>query len=109
MKDVAKQTGTDPTIPGIYNGKPKITPWQMKDTDQEWYLCLVGQRAMRDLKADTVMATANRDAREREANPTKNPIWTGGGLTYDGVYYLEIPEITTRLRLCRRRRRLHRG
>ena len=41
---------------------------------------------------------ANRDAREREgADPTKvNPIFTGGGLVYDGVIYLEIPEITQR-------------
>jgi hypothetical protein len=55
---------------------------------------------MRDLKADPVMYQANRDARERESNPVKNnPIFTGGGLTYDGVYYLEIPEITQRLLL----------
>lgn len=100
MKDQAKQTGVDPNNPGAYNGRPKINPWQMKDTDQEWYLCLVGSRAMRDLKADPVMYQANRDARERESSPTKsNPIFTGGGLTYDGVYYLEIPEITQRLLL----------
>jgi hypothetical protein len=56
--------------------------------------------AMRDLKADPVMYQANRDARERESNPTNNnPIFTGGGLTYDGVYYLEMPEITQRLLL----------
>jgi hypothetical protein len=55
---------------------------------------------MRDLKADPVMYQANRDARERESNPTSNnPIFTGGGLVYDGVYYLEIPEITQRLLL----------
>jgi hypothetical protein len=55
---------------------------------------------MRDLKADPVMFQANRDARERESSPqTKNPIFTGGGLVYDGVYYLEIPEITQRLLL----------
>jgi hypothetical protein len=100
MKDQAKQTGVDPNNPGVYNGRPKINPWQMKDTDQEWYLCLVGSRGMRDLKADPVMYQANRDARERESSPTKsNPIFTGGGLTYDGVYYLEIPEITQRLLL----------
>lgn len=100
MKDTAKQTGVDPNNPGVYNGRPKITPWQMKETDQEWYLCLLGSRAMRDLKADATMYQANRDARERESSPTKNnPIFTGGGLTYDGVYYLEMPEITQRLLL----------
>jgi hypothetical protein len=34
------------------------------------------------------------------ASPTKNnPLFTGGGLVYDGVIYLEIPEITQRLLL----------
>jgi hypothetical protein len=97
MKDQAKATGM---TSGVYNGKPKITPWQMKETDQEWYLCLVGDRAFRDLKSDPTMYQANRDARERESSPTKsNPIFTGGGLVYDGVYYLNIPEITQRLLL----------
>jgi hypothetical protein len=55
---------------------------------------------MRDLKVDPVMYQANRDARERESSPTtNNPIFTGGGLVYDGVYYLEMPEITQRLLL----------
>jgi len=55
---------------------------------------------MRDLKADPVMYQANRDARERESSPTSNnPIFTGGGLVFDGVIYLEIPEITQRLLL----------
>lgn len=101
MRDQAKQSGVDPNNPGVYNGRPKITPWQQKDTDQEWYLCLVGDRAFRDLKADPTMYQANRDAREREGrDPTKNnPIFTGGGLVYDGVYYLNIPEITQRVLL----------
>jgi hypothetical protein len=99
-KNLAQQSGVDPNNPGVYNGRPKITPWQQKDTDQEWYLCLVGSRAMRDLKADPTMYQANRDARARESSPVKNnPIFTGGGLTYDGIYYLEIPEITQRLLL----------
>jgi hypothetical protein len=100
MRDIAKQTGVSSSNPGVYNGKPKITPWMQKDTDQEWYLCLLGDRAFRDLKADPTMYQANRDARERENSPTnKNPIFTGGGLVYDGVIYLNIPEITQRLLL----------
>jgi hypothetical protein len=86
-KDIAKQTGVDPANPGVYNGRPKINPWMQKDTDQEWYLCLVGDRAFRDLKADPTMYQAN-------------PIFTGGGLVYDGVIYLNIPEITQRLLLA---------
>jgi hypothetical protein len=102
MKNIAQQTGVSASNPGVYNGLPKITPFQMKSTDQEWYICFLGSRAMRDLKADPVMYQANRDAREREgSDPTKNnPIFTGGGLIFDGVIYLEIPEITQRLLLA---------
>jgi hypothetical protein len=102
MKNVAQQTGVSASNPGVYNGLPKITPFQMKEKDQEWYICFLGSRAMRDLKADPTMYQANRDAREREgASPTaNNPIFTGGGLIYDGVIYLEIPEITQRLLLA---------
>jgi hypothetical protein len=99
-KSLAQQSGVSSSNPGTYNGRPKITPWMEKDTDQEWYLCLLGSRAMRDLKADPTMYQANRDARERENSPTKkNPLFTGGGLVYDGLIYLEIPEITQRLLL----------
>jgi hypothetical protein len=101
LKQQAQITGTDPTNPGVYNGRPKVNPWQLEDTDQEWYVCFMGSRAMRDLKADPVMYQANRDARVRTepegGPPAANPIFSGGGLVYDGVYYLEIPEITTRL------------
>ncbi len=99
-KDQAKQTGVDPNNPGVYNGRPKINPWMIEDTDQEWYVMFLGSRAFRDLKNDPVMYQANRDARERENNPTKsNPIFTGGELVYDGIIYKEIPEITQRLLL----------
>lgn len=101
LKDQAKQTGVDPNNPGVYNGRPKITPYMQADGDQEWFVCFVGSRGFRDLKADPVMAQANRDARNREnGDPTKsNPIFTGGAVVYDGVIYLEIPEITQRLLL----------
>ncbi len=101
MKAQAQQTGVDPNNPGVYNGRPKITPYMQADGDQEWYICFVGSRGFRDLKADTVMTAANREARSREGgDPTKtNPLFTGGALVYDGVIYLEIPEITQRLLL----------
>lgn len=99
-KDIAKQTGVDPNNPGVYNGRPKINPWMIEDLDQEWYVCFLGSRAFRDLKADPTMYQANRDARSRENNPTNNnPIFTGGELVYDGIIYKEIPEITQRLLL----------
>lgn len=99
-KQQAQATGVDPNNPGTYNGRPKITPYQLPELDEEYYVCFVGQRAMRDLKADSVMAQANREARARETNATKtNPIFTGGSLIFDGVIYKEIPEITQRLLL----------
>lgn len=102
MKDQAKQTGVDPNNPGAYNGRPKITPWMIEGegNDEEWYVCFLGSRAFRDIKADPVMYQANRDARAREGDPTKsNPIFTGGSLVFDGIIYKEIPEITQRLLL----------
>jgi hypothetical protein len=101
LKQQLMVTGADPNNPGVYNGRPKVNPWQLEETDQEWYVTFVGSRTMRDLKADPVIYQANRDARIRtqpEGGPTaENPIFSGGGIVYDGVYYLEIPEITTRL------------
>jgi hypothetical protein len=90
---LAKRTAQSTTALASW---PAITPWQVEDTDEEWYLCLLGSRGFRDLQADPVMAQANRDARSRESgDPTKtNPIFTGGALVYGGVIYREIPEIT---------------
>jgi hypothetical protein len=94
----AKQTGYDPNIPGNYNGRPKITPWEMEELDEEMYVCFLGDRAFASLQADPTMYQANRDARARETNATKsNPIFTGGALLYDGILYKNIPEITSRL------------
>lgn len=101
-KDLAKQSGVDPNNPGVYNGRPKINPFMIDgdNNDQEWYVCFLGSRAFRDLKADPVMYQANRDARARENDATgTNPIFTGGSLIYDGIIYKEIPEITQRLLL----------
>ncbi|MBO0717565.1 MAG: DUF4043 family protein, partial [Rhizobiales bacterium] len=30
MKMLAKQSGVDPANPGVYNGRPKITPWEIE-------------------------------------------------------------------------------
>lgn len=104
MRDQAKQSGVSPSNPGVYNGRPKITPFQIEGEggDQEWYVCFLGSRAFRDLKADPVMYQANRDARQRESDDVtkRNPIFTGGALVYDGIIYKEIPEITQRLLLA---------
>jgi hypothetical protein len=79
---------------------PAIVPYMVEGSDEEWYVLFVGSRTMRDLRADSTMYQANRDARSREgADPTasgNNPIFTGGALVWDGVIVKEIPEITTR-------------
>lgn len=94
-KEIAQNTGYSS---GAYNGKPKITPWMIENSDEEYFVCFVGQRAMRDLRADSTMAQANRDARARENNPEKtNPIFTGGALIWNGIIVKEVPEITQRL------------
>lgn len=99
-KQLAKQSGVDPANPGVYNGRPKITPWEIEELDEEMYVCFVGDRAFTQLQNDPVMFQANRDARAREGNATKtNPIFTGGALLFDGVLYKNIPEITQRLLL----------
>ncbi|QOZ68882.1 DUF4043 family protein [Bradyrhizobium arachidis] len=99
-KQLAKQSGVDPNNPGVYNGRPKITPWEIEELDEEMYVCFLGDRAFAQLQQDPPMYQANRDARAREGNPTAtNPIFTGGALKYDGILYKNIPEITQRLLL----------
>jgi hypothetical protein len=97
-KAQAKQSGVTPGQPGVYNGRPKITPWEIEELDEEMYVCFIGDRAFHSLQLDPTMYQANRDARAREANATNtNPIFTGGALLYDGILYKNIPEITQRL------------
>lgn len=73
---------------------PAIMPWQLED-GREYFVMFAGQRAFRDLKADSAMQQANRDARER--NVDENPIFQDGDLIYDGVIIRRIPEISTKL------------
>ena len=97
-KSLAKQSGVTPGSPGLYNGRPKITPWEIEELDEEMYVCFIGDRAFHNLQLDATMYQANRDARARESNATNtNPIFTGGALLYDGILYKNIPEITQRL------------
>jgi hypothetical protein len=97
-KSLAKQSGVTPSNPGLYNGRPKITPWEIEELDEEMYVCFLGDRGFQSLQQDPPMYQANRDARAREGNPVKsNPIFTGGALMYDGILYKNIPEITQRL------------
>jgi hypothetical protein len=68
---------------------PKIRPIKVNG-DEEWYMLFANPYAFRDLKTDSVMTQANRDARVRG---TDNPLFTDGDLLWDGVIIREIPEL----------------
>ena len=73
------------------NASPIIAPIQTKG-DEDWYVYFVDSYGFRDLKEDSTIAQANREAWQRGAD---NPIFTGGDLLYDGVIIREIEEISS--------------
>lgn len=78
MKRIAKQAD------------PHIRPFNTED-GREYFVAFHGGRTFRDLKADTTMTQANREARARDVG--KNPIFQDGDLIYDGIIHREVPEI----------------
>ena len=70
---------------------PKIRPVRTTE-DERWFILYTDSRAFRDLKADTVITQAQREAWSRGKN---NPLFTGGDLVYDGVIIKEIPDIAS--------------
>lgn len=75
------------------NADPHITPFMTED-GREYYVMFCGPRSFRDLKNDSTMTQANRDARSREGNGMKdNPLFQDGDLIYDGIIFREVPEI----------------
>jgi hypothetical protein len=71
---------------------PHMRPYRI-DNGDEFYVMFTHPVAFRQLKADTAMLAANRDARPRAVE--SNPIFTGGDLYYDGVLYHEVPELNS--------------
>lgn len=74
------------------NASPAIRPikimWEGKG--QEWFIWWVNSYSMRDLKADTVIQQAQREALARGES---NPLFTGGDVIWDGMIFKELPEI----------------
>ena len=71
---------------------PHIRPMRVSDAQgREYFVMFAGSMAFRDLKNDSVMQQANREARPRDVE--RNPIFQDGDLIYDGVIIREIPEI----------------
>ena len=71
---------------------PHVRPFKTGD-GKEYYVAFHGSRTFRDLKIDTTMTQANREARPRDVEA--NPIFQDGDLIYDGVIHREVPEIDT--------------
>jgi N4-gp56 family major capsid protein len=69
---------------------PHIRPFRT-DNGREFFVMFCNPRSFRDLKADSVITAANRDARPRDVD--SNPIFQDGDVMYDGVLYHEVPEI----------------
>lgn len=60
---------------------------------REYFVLFTDSRCFRDLKTDTTILSANREARPRDVD--SNPIFQDGDLIYDGVIIREIPEIAS--------------
>lgn len=71
---------------------PHIRPFRVEEMPgREFFVMFCQPLAFRDLKNDTTMMQANRDARER--NVSNNPLFQDGDLIWDGIIFREIPEI----------------
>lgn len=72
---------------------PHIRPFKT-DSGREFFVLFMGSRNFRDVKLDTNMIGANRDARPREGSSMDdNPLFQDGDLLKDGIIYREVPEI----------------
>ena len=69
---------------------PAISPTTVSG-DKEFFVMFCNSNAFRDLKKDSVLTQANREARPR--NVKSNPIFVDGAEVHNGVTYIEIPEI----------------
>lgn len=69
---------------------PHIRPFRVMDGDEEWFVMFSPTRSFRDLKADSTIRDAEREARERSKN---NPLFRPGDILWDGVIVREVPEI----------------
>jgi N4-gp56 family major capsid protein len=69
---------------------PAISPTQVNG-DKEFFVMFCNSNSFRDLKTDAVLTQANREARAR--NVKSNPIFVDGAEIYNGITYVEVPEI----------------
>lgn len=69
---------------------PHIRPFKTGTQGREFYVLFCHPLCFRDLKENSTMTQANRDARPRDVE--SNPLFQDGDLIYDGVICREIPE-----------------
>ena len=72
------------------NAYPRIRPFKTGTQGREYFVMFTHPRSFRDLKKDTTIQAANRDARPRDVD--SNPIFQDGDIIYDGIIFREIPE-----------------
>lgn len=72
---------------------PRIRPFKTGTQGREYFVMFCHPICFRDLKVDTAMVNANRDARSREGGGMdSNPLFQDGDMIYDGIIFREIPE-----------------
>lgn len=72
------------------NANPLIRPVMLKG-DEPHYVFFVDSYGFRDLREDSAIMQANREAMARGKD---NPLFQGGDLMWDGVIIKEVPDIT---------------
>jgi hypothetical protein len=93
LVSLAKSVALEAGRSALATGR-NIRPFKTDDAEgREWFVMFVGSRGFRDLKRDSVIENANRDARPRDVG--SNPIFQDGDLIWDGVIIREVPEIPT--------------
>lgn len=70
--------------------RPRIRPFKMGTQGREYFVMFCHPLAFRDLKNNSTMTQANREARARDVD--NNPIFQDGDLIYDGIIFREIVE-----------------
>lgn len=88
-KRLAKNAGTP-----VGSTVPHIRPYMTPDSGREYFVAFCAPNTFRDIQADAAMVTANTTSRAREGNGMdKNPIFQDGDLIYNGVIYVDMPEL----------------
>lgn len=72
---------------------PHIRPFKTGTSGREYYVMFCHPICFADLKKNSTMTAANREARPREVD--SNPLFQDGDLLWDGVIIREIPEFYT--------------